>query len=219
MLLAKRDVLRKDMQKHEIEEFLKDKGDYVQMDHLTRFMKETLPLDTKKFVASILGETYEKRGMNLDAARMYYISATHSANPLEKSKFFKKEGIAYVKAGQFDKGDDALGRALADVKLNEKVVIQKEILAVYKILAEEYLKKSRLSEAIKAFEKIRNINITPEDEKLEIDKKLLSLYERLGRIDQYLSLRKKTDNIKIPERATNATAQRYGRSAPKYNKF
>lgn len=217
MILAKRDVLRKDMQKSEIEEFLKNKGDYVKIDHLTRFMRESLPLETKKFVALILGETYEKNKMNLDAARMYYVSATHSANPLEKAKLFKKEGIAYIKAGQFDKGDDAINRAITDLELKDKVSVQNEVLALYKLLADESYKKNRLAETLKILEKISSMKISEAD-KADVEKKLLSLYDRLGKVDKYLGLRKKTDNAS-PEKVVNATAQRYGRTYPKYNQF
>ncbi len=65
-------MLNKDMNKNEIEKFLIGKGDFVQIDHLARFLKDkNLPLDKKKFVCLKLAELYEKRNMFREAAKMH----------------------------------------------------------------------------------------------------------------------------------------------------
>ncbi len=42
------------MTKTEIENFLRGKGDFVQIDHLGRFLKEPIAMDTKKFINYLL---------------------------------------------------------------------------------------------------------------------------------------------------------------------
>jgi hypothetical protein len=62
-------MLKTGMTKSEIEEKLADKGDFVQIDYLTNFLKETMTLDMKKFVFTKLAELYEKTGMLEEAAK------------------------------------------------------------------------------------------------------------------------------------------------------
>ena len=47
-------MLKRDMSKVEIEDFLKGKGEFVQIDHLSRLINgKEVPLDKKKFVYKI----------------------------------------------------------------------------------------------------------------------------------------------------------------------
>jgi len=199
MLLVKKAVMNKNMQKHEIEEFLKNKGDYVKIDLLTKLMKDVLSIDMKKTVAGILGEIYEKKNMNLEAARLYFISATNSGLALEKIKFFRKEAMYYLKAGIFDKADDAAARASSEADAREKSNIQVEMLSAYKKLASENLNKNRLANAIKVLEKMEGMNVS-ESEMEEIQTKLLKLYEKLGKIERYMHLKNKMENKRLVQK-------------------
>ena len=64
-------LLNKDMSKSEIEKALQNKGDFVRIDHLSRFIKENLSLDKKKFVYEMLADIYEKKGMYTSAAKLH----------------------------------------------------------------------------------------------------------------------------------------------------
>jgi len=64
-------MLNKEMSKAEIEKELKNQGDYVQIDNITRFLKQGIPLDLKKFVMLKLVEIYERRAMFQAAADTY----------------------------------------------------------------------------------------------------------------------------------------------------
>ena len=55
--MLKREILKGDMSKTEVEAFLKGKGDFVQIDHLSRMVKERdLATDKKKFLYQKLAE-------------------------------------------------------------------------------------------------------------------------------------------------------------------
>ena len=57
-------MLKKGMGKGEIEEFLNNKGDFVQVDHLTRFLEiKDLPSDVRRFCYTKLVSIYERRYM------------------------------------------------------------------------------------------------------------------------------------------------------------
>ena len=66
------------MRKEEIEQSLENKGDFVRIDHLSRFLKDNLTMDIKKYVAIKLGELYDKKLMFSEAAKMYDIAAIFS---------------------------------------------------------------------------------------------------------------------------------------------
>ena len=73
------------MTKTEIEADLAKEGDFVKIDHLNRFLKEGLPLETKKFSYQKLSEIYEKRGMYNDAAKISENIALTNAENYTKS--------------------------------------------------------------------------------------------------------------------------------------
>ena len=64
-------MLNKQMSKLEIEQSLQGMGDFVKMEHLTRLLKEGLPIDKKKFVYQKLADIYEQKGMITSAAKIH----------------------------------------------------------------------------------------------------------------------------------------------------
>ena len=176
------------MTKVEIERELHGKGDYVQIDNITRFLKENLPLDIKKFVYLKLVEIYERRNMFLDAAEVYGRVAELTLNSSEKVNFLIKETENYIKAGFFDKADLSTKRTLSEVKASERPKIMISIKDFYKTQAQTYEKEKRRNKAVKTYEKIVTMDIS-DSEKTEINKKLLELYKELGMIEPYMKLK------------------------------
>ncbi len=169
--------------KSEIEKEIEGKGDFVQIDYLTRFLNEKLPIDTKKFVCLKLAEIYERKSMNSDAARMFENVAIISIAFSEKIKYYVREAKLYIKAGIFDKVDEAMRKAMNDANLIEKQDIYFMIKDFYRKQAEIYEKEMRRAHAVRIYEKLLEMNIT-DLERQEIDKKLLELYEKLGKFDE-----------------------------------
>ncbi len=182
-------MLSKEMRKHEIEEDLKGKGDFVQIDHLNRFLKESLSMDTKKFVYLKLAEIYEKRSMFSDAAKMYDNAAMISITFSDKVKQYVKETELYIKAGFFDRADEAMKKAVGTASTAEKDRIYTSIKDFYKRQAEVYEKELRRSHAVSIYERVLEMKIN-DLERQEIRKKLLGLYEKLGKIKEYAALKK-----------------------------
>ena len=183
-------MLRKDMTKNEIEKELQGKGDFVQIDHLSRFIKEkNLPIDKRKFVCLKLAEIHEKKGMLKDAAKMYNNIAIASIAFSEKIKNHVKEAELYIKAGAFDMVDEAVKKAMSEANATEKYNIQFIIKDFYKRQAETYEKELKRSYAVRIYEKLLEMNIL-ELERQEIKEKLMMLYEKLGRLKEYFALKK-----------------------------
>lgn len=183
-------MLRKEMKRAEIENELKGKGDFVLIDNMTRFLKENLSNDIKRFVYSKLVGIYEKRNMFSVAANGYQNLAKLSLSPSDKINYLIKETECYIKAGFYDNADIALKNAMGEVKASEKLKIMLSIKEFYKNQAQNYEKEKRRQKALKTYEKLLTMNLL-DTEKNEINKKLLELYKELGMITEYMNMEKK----------------------------
>src|SRR4030043_219910 len=92
-------MLRKEMTKIEIEKELAGKGDYVLIDNITRFAKENIPTDIRKFIYTKLAEIYEKEKRRNRAAKTYEKLLTLNISDAEKSEINKKLLALYKELG------------------------------------------------------------------------------------------------------------------------
>jgi tetratricopeptide (TPR) repeat protein len=182
-------MITKEMSKVEIENFLTGKGDYVQIDHLTRFLADKqVPTDKRKFVHTKLAEIYERRGMFAEAAKMYNNVAIASVVFGDKIKAYTQEAKFYIKAGMFELADEAIKKAIGEANSSERINLQANIKIFYKQQAEIYEKQNRRSNAVKIYEKMLQMRLFEPDRPM-IKEKLLGLYEKIGKIKEYLALK------------------------------
>lgn len=177
------------MTKVEIERELKGQGDYVQIDNITRFLKQNPALDVKKFLYAILIEIYDRRKMFGEAAETCGRLAEIMLNDKEKVVCLRKEVEFYIKAGFFDKADAVFRRTLSEISPNERPKLDLEIREFYKNQADIYEKEKRRSFAVKTYEKLLTMKLS-ETEKSEINRKLSNLYRELGMVGEYMKLKK-----------------------------
>lgn len=177
-------MLDKKMSKTDVENFLKDKGDFVQINYLTRFLKEQIGLDMKKFVYFKLARIYEKNGMFQDSAKMYENFAINSISFSEKIKYHIKESEIYIKAGLFEKADEAMRKAMSEANSTQRNEIYTAVKNFYKSQAEVYERNLKRNRATKIYEKLLEMRIS-DLEKKEIKEKLLELYKKLGRFEKF----------------------------------
>jgi len=183
-------MLDKKMTKVEIERELKPQGDYVQIDNITRFLKQNPALDIKKFLYAILIEIYDRRKMFAEAADTCGRLTEIIINSDEKIVCLRKETEFFIKAGFFDKADAIFRRALSEMKASDRPKLNLEIREFYKRQADSYEKEKRRSLAVKTYEKILTLDV-PEYEKKEINEKLVKLYKELGMVGEYMKLKAK----------------------------
>ena len=182
-------MLKTGMTKSQIEEELADKGDFVQIDYLTNFLKEGMTRDMKKFVFIKLAGLYEKTGMLKEAAKNYDGAAIISILFSEKIKHFVKEAELYIKAGDFEKADGARKKAMSQANSAEKSEIYFTIKDFYKKEAESYERNLKRVHAARVYEKLLEMKISDLERK-EIKEKLMDIYDRLGKTKEYLVLKK-----------------------------
>ena len=184
-------MLNKDMSKVDIEKELEKMGDYVKIDYLDRLIKDkNLPLDKRKFAYIKLSEIYDKKGMFIEAAKMANNTALMTLIIAEKVKYHVREAEMYVKAGTFERVDEALKKAMGEVVPDrDKQNIYVQIKEFYKIQAEAHAKSNKRNNAVKIYEKLLQMKISDE-ERAAIKQKLIGLYESTGRLKEYFALKK-----------------------------
>ena len=177
----------------EIKKELEGKGDFVQIDQLTRLIKEKVRPEVRRFIHQRLGEIYESKGMLSDAARMYNNVAISAMSFDDKKKFHMKEAELYILAGKFEDADDAIKKAMHDANAPERAEIFIAIKEFYKKQAEVLEFNRKKNHAVKIYEKLLAMDIS-NIEKKEIKVKLLALYENLGKIKEYMALKREGEN-------------------------
>lgn len=180
-------MLNKNLSKSKIEELLEDKGDFIKIDYLMKFLKQTLPLDVRKFIYLKLAEIYERIGMLESAARNFNDVALVSIAFSEKIKYHVKEAELYIKTGNFNKVDIAINKARNEANASQKSEIYFVIKEFYKKQAQIYEKDMKRNKASRIYEKLLQMKIS-EQEKHEIKEKLLDLYEKLGKFKERSAL-------------------------------
>lgn len=174
-------MLSRNMSKTEIEEFLKDFGDFVKVDHLNRFLKLSPPIDMRKFAFLKMAEIYEKRGMFMEAARCYESAAISSLTFVDKIEYHIKECQNYIRAGDFIRADQSLKKAMVEANATQRNEIYFHVKQFYKSQAESYEKQVKRNHAARIYEKLLLMRIS-DVEKKEIKEKLKNIYGKLGKI-------------------------------------
>lgn len=181
-------VLKKSMTVSEIEAELAGKGDFVQIDGLTRFLKEDLPYEIKKYVSIRLADIYEKKGMFMETAKLYEIVGELAKTYADQTKYFLRATEIYIRAGEIDRADECLKRAIVETTARQKADIITSMKNLYMSQAKYYEDNKRRSHAVKIYEKLLSMNLS-EEERINIKKKLLELYESLGKVREYYMLK------------------------------
>lgn len=183
-------MLDKNMSKSELERELDEKGDFIQIDLINKFLdlSSGLKRDTKKFLFLRLAEIYERRLMVGEAAKMYDNLGIIVISYSEKIKYFLKEAKLFISKGEFNRADEAMKKAIAQASSVERENIYFEVKHLYKEQAREHEEKSKRVHAVRIYEKLLEMNLGFQERK-EIKEKLLGFYDKLGEIRKYESLK------------------------------
>lgn len=168
------------MSKLDVEKCLNAKGNFIKVDYLTRFLKEDIPLDMKKFCYIKLANTYEAMKIFGDAAKVYGSLAIISISFTDKINNYVKETKFYIQAGNFPKADEAMQKAMSQANSIQKDEVYEEIKNFYKKVAESYENETKRNKATGIYEKLLELRLS-ETERQEIKNRLIDLYDKLGK--------------------------------------
>lgn len=167
----------------EIEQKLGMMSDFLKMEYLESCIKQYREFDIKKFCNQELANLYAKRNMFLEAARNAAAAAELTATFKEKVQAYMKETELWIKAGQYERADEAFRKAQASGNTMEKFEMKRAIKELYKKQAQAYERALRNANALKVYQKL--IELADEQEKIEVKRKILDLYKKLGKIREY----------------------------------
>ncbi len=175
--------------RREIEEKISGVGDYVKMDYLQRCLKMQIDFETRKFVLLKLSQIYEDRKMFLEAGKLMRAAAEINTTFAGKMNDFVKSMELYVFGGNYDESDISYNKALACADGLQKTRIKEQRKKVYKESANELMKRDKRKHAMEAYEKLMEMELNS-DEKTEVKNELMNLYEKLGKIQDYYTLKR-----------------------------
>ena len=178
------------MSRSEIERELKGKGDFVQIDYLTRFIAQKPPLHEKKYAFMKLIEIYEAKKMFNDIAKIYSNLVILATSPQERIDCLIKETKSYIQGGRFEEADTIMRKAMDEVTIIKKADIYEDIKNFYKKQAEVFEKESKRNHSIKVYEKLLSMKIS-DAERDDAKAKLLNLYEKLGKFRESSALERR----------------------------
>ena len=180
---------KKEVSRREVETRLKTMGDYVKIDYLQRVLKEKTDFDTRKFVLNTLASLYENKAMFAEAAKLMNASAEINATFHGKMNDYSKSGELFIKSGDFVNADIAYGKAIACGEGVQKVQIKEKKKTAYMMQAEILSSKDRRKHAMMIYEKILTFDLNQTERRM-IQDKLLKLYEKLGKVNEFFNLKK-----------------------------
>ncbi|MFH1289839.1 MAG: hypothetical protein ABIH92_00345 [Nanoarchaeota archaeon] len=184
----------KEVTKKDIENRFIEMNDYMKIEYLKSCLKNHLDFDTRKFVLVKLSGLFEAKGMFLDAGRMMKSAAEINTNRQTKINDFVKAVELFVRGGSYDDADVVTKKAfsLADEKrIGEMGELVKDF---YRIQAKVSVERSKRKQAIDIYERLLTLNLI-DDEKEEVQQKLLDLYGGVGEMNKYRNLKRKISGL------------------------
>lgn len=174
--------------KAQIENKLQTMGDYVQMSYLQRALKSGLDFDTRKFVLLRLGGIYEARRMHLEAAKMIKAAAEINTTYREKIRDYMKATELFIKGQDYPEADRLFAQSLALGNSQEKLQMKQAYKNFYLTQAKLFENSDKRTNAKETYEKVLALELDI-GERTQVQKSLLDLYDKLGKIKEYYALK------------------------------
>jgi len=174
--------------KSEIDADVYGKGDFVQIDHLKRFLTRADSIDIKKYILLKLADINEKHNFFSDAARNLDEAAELAVTYKEKIEIYSKVINLFISSEQFDLADKTLLKAVAfSNTLREKSNLQDTYVKKYEEIASKLISENKHRKAVDVYNKLYSMPQSPEKKEM-FKQKLLSLYLKLGKTREHAYL-------------------------------
>ncbi len=181
---------KKHLSKTEIEESIKGKDDFVKINYLQRFLEKADNLEIKKFILLNLAGINESKAMFREAIKNVSAAAEISITYREKIEFYMKETEIWIKLLDFDRAEKAFKKAQFYGNSQERIELQKKYLEVFRMQASIFENNNKTRNALSVYERLLSLVQRDNSRKMEVEGKLIELYEKLGRMKEAGGLRK-----------------------------
>lgn len=187
--MLKKNMERGVITRRELEEKIARVGDYVKMDYLQSALKSQLDFDTRRFALTKLAQIYEARKMYLEAGKLMRAAAEINVTFDGKIGDYMKSVDLLIKYGAYDEADISFSKAMGsstEIQKNNLKAKRKDMVRVH---AEDCVKRDKRAHALAAYEKLMEIPELMGEEKKRAQTALLDLYQKLGKVREFASLR------------------------------
>lgn len=179
----------KETTRQEVEDKATKMSDFLKMEYLENCIKSHISLDVKKFAHIQLSDLYDRRSMYAEAAKHKAALAELTTTFKDKKNTFVQEAELWIKAARFVEADTAFKKALACSNTIEKQEVKDVVKQMYKTHAALNLKNQKNAASLKYYEKLQSMELT-EDEKGDVNKNLLFLYDKLGKVREFYKVKR-----------------------------
>lgn len=179
-----------EVSKAAIQAKLAEVGDYVKMDFLQQCLNKNLDFDTRKFVLTTLAGIYEQKSMYQEASKLIRASAEINVTFEQKMQDFMHAARLAIKATTFDEAHISLNKALACATERQKPALRENYKQFFITQAEDFLKRDKRKHALETYERLLSLDTLTPEEKRKAQVALLPLYEKLGKIREFMNLKK-----------------------------
>ncbi len=173
----------------EIEKRIEGQGDFVKMSYLQRALNSRLGLDARKFVLLRLAGIYEDRKMFMEASKSIRDAAEINVTFRDKIRDFMKSVELSIRGGDYLEADRTFAKALALGNSLEKLEMKGNFKNYYLNQAKFLLNKDKRKHSKEIYERILALDLDI-GERRQVQKILLGLYEKLGMVREFYSLKK-----------------------------
>lgn len=172
--------------KKEIEEKASKMSSFLKMEYLENCLKKFTDVEILRYCYAELSKLYEGNVMYTEAIKYIAKYQEVAISPRDKLQAYVREIELLIKSGSYDRVEYCYSRLSQTATPKELYEIETKIITLYKAEAQKFEKTNKNSLAIKVYEKL--LKLVKDSEKLEVKKKLLVLYKRLGRVRESLEI-------------------------------
>ena len=179
--------------REEIEAKANTMSDFLKMEYFESCIKIIPDINISKYCYKKLSELYEKKIMYPEAAKYIAKFRELCVGFNEKIAATVKEAELLFKAGQYDPADYMFKKAMGLSDEAGKFEIKRNMVALYKQEAANFEKSNRSTAALKIYEKL--VHFVSDAERNEVRKRMLDIYQKLGKIKEYIRLKSDLDKF------------------------
>ena len=161
----------------------------LQSEYLENVLKKTnLQADLRTMINEKLALIYSKRGLYTHAASLLKEAAELSVSLMQKKERFLQEGIYHISAFEYAPAQYAFEKAVEAAPQADKEKLKRQVKENFLKAAAGLEKEKKISRAAEMYDWM--IRKSDKTENLsEVKMKLSVLYEKLGKIQESISLR------------------------------
>mgnify|MGYP001604189642 FL=1 len=161
-------------------------SDFLKLEYLEICANKFTELNILKYCYMELIRLYETKILYLDALKYLFKLQMIVTSNLEKAELFGKEIEILIKGGYYERVDGAYKNSAK--LIGNFYPLKRKIIDLYKSEAIKFERTNKINSLLKVYERL--IPMLEDSEKNEYQKKLLVVYDKLGKVRESLALEK-----------------------------